>query len=93
MRAEETRREERLIDDPYAALFVAAAPPLFADVPLLADDASLAALVESGIAGVALRTRYFDDAVETACTAGRSVAVIPSSSASSTARPPTLRVR
>jgi len=70
MRAEETAREERLIDDPYAAMFVAAAPPLFADVPLLADDASLAALVESGIAGVALRTRYFDDALEAACSAG-----------------------
>ena len=70
MRAEESLRVDRLIDDPFAAAFVAAAPPLFADVPSLADDAELAALVEAGITGVAVRTRYFDDHLETACAAG-----------------------
>jgi methyltransferase (TIGR00027 family) len=70
MRAEETLRSDRLIEDPYAAAFVAAAPPLFPDVPAFADDADLAALVEAGITGVAVRTRFFDDYLEEACAAG-----------------------
>ena len=70
MRAAETLRADRLIDDQLAAAFVAAAPPLFVDVPSLADEAELAALVEGGITGVAVRTRYFDDHVESACAAG-----------------------
>jgi methyltransferase (TIGR00027 family) len=70
MRAEESARPDRLIDDPFAAAFVAAAPPLFADVPSLADDAELASLVEAGIAGVAVRTRFFDDHLTVACESG-----------------------
>ena len=70
MRAEASRRADRLIDDPYAAAFVEAAPPLFPDVPSVADDAELAALVESGIVGVAIRTRFFDDHLLAACAAG-----------------------
>ena len=70
MRAEASRRADRLIDDPYAAAFVEAAPPLFPDVPSVADDAELAALVESGIVGVAIRTRFFDEHLLAACAAG-----------------------
>jgi methyltransferase (TIGR00027 family) len=70
MRAEESRRSDRLLDDPFAAAFVAAAPPLFPDVPSLADDADLAALVEAGISGVAVRTRFFDEYLEAVCAAG-----------------------
>jgi methyltransferase (TIGR00027 family) len=70
MRAEASRRPDRLIDDPYAAAFVDAAPPLFADVPSVADDSELAALVESGVVGVAIRTRFFDDRLLDACAAG-----------------------
>jgi O-methyltransferase involved in polyketide biosynthesis len=67
MRAEASRRPDRIIDDPYAAAFVDAAPPLFADVPSVADDSELAALVESGVVGVAIRTRFFDDRLLDAC--------------------------
>jgi methyltransferase (TIGR00027 family) len=70
MRAEESLRSDRIVDDPYAAAFVAAAPPLFPDVPSLADDTDLAALVEAGITGVAIRTRFFDDYLDAACDAG-----------------------
>jgi methyltransferase (TIGR00027 family) len=70
MRAEESARTDRLIDDPYAASFVAAAPPLFPDVPSLTDDAELASLIEAGIAGVAVRTRFFDDHLRAACESG-----------------------
>jgi methyltransferase (TIGR00027 family) len=77
MRAEESLRPDRLVDDPYAAAFVAAAPPLFPDVPSLADDDELAALVEEGISGVAVRTRFFDDTLRAACAAGcRQVVVL-----------------
>ena len=68
--AAESERVDRLLDDPYAAAFVAAAPPLFPDVPSLSDHDDLAALVEAGITGVAIRTRFFDEHVEAACAAG-----------------------
>ena len=70
MRAEESLRPDRLVNDPYAAAFVAAAPPLLPDVPTLADDTELAALVEAGITAVAIRTRFFDDQLEAASIAG-----------------------
>jgi methyltransferase (TIGR00027 family) len=69
MRAEASLRADRLIEDPYAAAFVAAAPPLFPDVPELADESELAALVEAGVTGVAIRTRFFDEYLEAACAA------------------------
>jgi hypothetical protein len=56
MRAAESRRSDRLVDDAYAAAFVAAAPPLLPDIPSFADDAELAASVEAGITGVAVRS-------------------------------------
>jgi methyltransferase (TIGR00027 family) len=70
MRAEESLRVDRLFNDQLAASFVAAAPPLFPDVASQSDDAELAALVESGITGVAIRTRYFDEHLNAACAAG-----------------------
>jgi methyltransferase (TIGR00027 family) len=70
MRAEESRRPERLIDDPYAAAFVAAAPPLFPDIPSIADDAELAALIEASVTGIAVRTRFYDEFLSTARAAG-----------------------
>jgi methyltransferase (TIGR00027 family) len=70
MRAEESRRPDRLFDDPYAAAFVAAAPPLFPDIPSLSDGAELAALVEASIAGIAVRTRFFDNYLARAVSAG-----------------------
>ncbi len=70
MRAEESSRSHRLFDDPYAAAFVAAAPPLFPDIPSIADDADLAALVEAAVAGIAIRTRFYDDYLLAACGSG-----------------------
>ena len=70
MRAEESLRFNGLFDDPYAAAFVAAAPPLFADIPSLADETELAALIEASITAIAIRTRFFDDFVLRACATG-----------------------
>jgi methyltransferase (TIGR00027 family) len=76
MRAEESRRTDRLFDDPYAAAFVEAAPPLFPDIPSIADDAALAALIEASITGVAIRTRFYDDYLSAASAAGCSQVVL-----------------
>jgi len=70
MRAHESSRVDRIINDPWAASFVAAAAPLFADIPSLVDEAELAALVEASADRVAIRTRFFDDSVLSACAAG-----------------------
>ncbi len=70
MRAEESGRSHRLFDDPYAAAFVAAAPPLFPDLPSLEDDPELSALKDAFLAEIAIRTRFYDDALLAACTAG-----------------------
>lgn len=70
MRAEESARPDRLFDDPYAAAFVAAAPPLFPDIPSIAEDAELAALIEASIAEIAIRTRFYDDYLTSACASG-----------------------
>jgi hypothetical protein len=70
MRAAEGLRPDRLFDDPYAAAFVAAAPQLFPDIPSIADEVDLAALIEASITGVAVRTRFYDDYLSTACAAG-----------------------
>jgi methyltransferase (TIGR00027 family) len=61
MRAEESSRPDRLFDDPYAGAFVAAAPPLFPGLPSLDDDPGLAALKDEFLAGMAIRTRFYDD--------------------------------
>jgi methyltransferase (TIGR00027 family) len=70
MRAEESRRPDRLCDDPHAAAFVAAAPTLFPDLPSLADDPQLSALKDEFVAGIAIRTRFYDDYLLAACAAG-----------------------
>jgi methyltransferase (TIGR00027 family) len=70
MRAEESQRLDRIIDDPYAAAFVAAAPPLFPDLPSLTDDPELAALKDTFVSGMAIRTRFYDDYLLAACAAG-----------------------
>jgi methyltransferase (TIGR00027 family) len=70
MRVEEALRPDRLFDDPYAAAFVAAAPPLFPDMASIADDAEIAALKAAFSAGIVVRTRFYDDYLSTACTAG-----------------------
>jgi len=70
MRAEECARSDRLFDDPYAAAFVAAAPPLFPDLPSLTDDPGLAALKDAFLAEIAIRTRFYDDALLGACAGG-----------------------
>jgi methyltransferase (TIGR00027 family) len=70
MRAHESSRTDRIINDPYAASFVAAAPPLFADIPSLVDEGELAALVAAGVDSVAIRTRFVDDFLSRACAAG-----------------------
>jgi hypothetical protein len=44
MRAEESVRPDRLFDDPYAAAFVGAAPPLFPELDSISDDPEIAAL-------------------------------------------------
>jgi methyltransferase (TIGR00027 family) len=70
MRAEESERTDRLFDDPYAAAFVAAAPPLFPDLPSLDDDPELSALKDAFLAEIAIRTRFYDDYLLRACEAG-----------------------
>jgi len=63
VRAEESRRRDRLFDDPYAAAFLAAAPEVFA------PEQRAAATGGSGMAGLGrtfwslavIRTRFFDD--------------------------------
>jgi methyltransferase (TIGR00027 family) len=70
MRAEESLRADRLFDDPLAAAFVAAAPPLFPDLPAIADDPDLAGLKEAFAAEIAIRTRFYDDYLTTVCAAG-----------------------
>jgi len=70
MRAEESRRADRLFDDPYAAAFVAAAPPLFPDLPSIVDDPALAALKDVFVTAIAIRTRFYDDYLVAACGAG-----------------------
>ncbi len=70
MRAEECARSDRLFDDPYAAAFVAAAPPLFPDLPSLTDDPGLAALKDAFLAEIAIRTSFYDDALLNTCATG-----------------------
>jgi methyltransferase (TIGR00027 family) len=68
IRAAESRRPDRLFDDPYASSFVAAAPGALPERrPATAPASDLA-----GILGfhVVIRTRFFDDYLLAACTDG-----------------------
>lgn len=57
VRADETRRPDRLFDDPYAHAFVAAAPDALPDGGALQPDDPMAAILHSAI----IRTRYYDE--------------------------------
>jgi methyltransferase (TIGR00027 family) len=68
VRAEESRRPDRLFDDPYAAAFVAAAPGAVPEQrPAPGELASWGATIS--VHGV-IRTRFFDDYLLAACAAG-----------------------
>jgi methyltransferase (TIGR00027 family) len=74
VRAEESRRPDRLFDDPYAQAFLDAAPEAFPEEPTTADElASLGPLASLGAAfyfhGL-IRTRFFGDYLLAACIAG-----------------------
>jgi methyltransferase (TIGR00027 family) len=75
VRARESRREDRLFDDPYAQAFVAAAPGAFPDGRpetggRRATPGPLASLGAAFYAHAVIRTRFFDDYLTTAATAG-----------------------
>jgi len=64
VRAHESRRPDRLFDDPYAAAFVAAAPAAFPDAFPGRTAAAADPLARVGAAfavSAVLRTRFFDD--------------------------------
>jgi methyltransferase (TIGR00027 family) len=72
VRAQESRRPDRLFNDPYAQLFVDAAPGAF---PATRDEAERVspAMVPLGAAfgwHAILRTRFFDDYLTSACDNG-----------------------
>lgn len=69
MRAQESARPDRLFGDPLAAAFVAAAPAPFEDVPD-SGDGELAALEAAFGEAMVIRTRFFDDYLAAACSAG-----------------------
>jgi O-methyltransferase involved in polyketide biosynthesis len=69
MRADESARADRLFDDPYAAAFVAAVPDAFAEGPEPGDP-EITALAEAFRAHMAVRTRFYDDYLRTACDKG-----------------------
>ncbi len=73
VRAHESRRPDRLFDDPYAAAFVAAAPAAFPDAFPGRTAAAADPLARMGAAfavGAVLRTRFFDDYLLRARAAG-----------------------
>jgi methyltransferase (TIGR00027 family) len=70
MRSEESLRSDRLFDDPYAAAFVAAAPPLFPDMPSISDNPEIAALKDAFSADIVVRTRFYDEYLAAACAQG-----------------------
>jgi methyltransferase (TIGR00027 family) len=70
VRAAESRRPDRLFDDPYAAAFGAAAPGAFAEDEQRATSAGLARLGAVFFFHGVIRTRFFDDYLLAATTAG-----------------------
>src|SRR3954447_21152784 len=59
IRAGESRRPDRLFDDPYAAAFVAAMPDAYADMASRSDEQR--AIGAALAVHVAIRTRLYDD--------------------------------
>ena len=74
VRARESQRDDRLFDDPYAQAFVDAAPAAYPDDPQTAGQlAALGPLAAFGAAFYAhavIRTRFYDDYLTTATSAG-----------------------
>lgn len=70
VRAAESRRPDRLFDDPYAAAFEAAAPGAFAEDEQRATSAGLARLGAVFFVHGVIRTRFLDDYLLAAATAG-----------------------
>lgn len=89
IRARESRRADRLFDDPYAQAFVDAAPGAIAGRPRASEDAAearpagpagpagpAAGLSAAFYARVAIRTRFFDGYLAAAASAGCSQLVL-----------------
>jgi methyltransferase (TIGR00027 family) len=74
VRARESQRDDRLFDDPYAQAFADAAPGAFPELPQTGEQlAALGPLASVGAAFYAhavIRTRFFDDYLAAAATAG-----------------------
>ena len=74
VRARESRRADRLFDDPYAQAFVDAAPGAFPEEPKTSEErAALGPMASLGAAFCArgvIRTRFFDDYLTAATAAG-----------------------
>jgi len=74
IRARESRRDDRLFDDPYAQAFADASPGAFPGEPetgeQLAAPGPLASLGAAFHAHVVIRTRFFDEHLTAAATAG-----------------------
>jgi methyltransferase (TIGR00027 family) len=68
IRAAESRRDDRLFEDPYADAFVAAAPE--ASSPSPAAGTRAASVRRALAVHVVLRTRFFDDYLLDACATG-----------------------
>jgi methyltransferase (TIGR00027 family) len=71
IRAEESRRPDRLFDDPYAEAFLVAAPDAFSDKDGATADPEVLEAVFSvfRFQGV-IRTRFFDDRLVAGCASG-----------------------
>lgn len=74
MRARESRRDDRLFEDPFAQAFVDAAPGAFPEEPQTAEARAalgpLAALGAAFFAHTVIRTRFYDDYLTAAAAAG-----------------------
>ncbi|CAM01060.1 methyltransferase (TIGR00027 family) [Saccharopolyspora erythraea NRRL 2338] len=72
-RARESRRDDRLIDDPYAEPLIRAAQP---PVPMSGDGGEAGALWHEMTDYVSVRSRFFDEWFARACAAGTRQAVV-----------------
>jgi methyltransferase (TIGR00027 family) len=70
VRSEETKRSDRLFEDPYAAAFVDAAPDAFAEEEADADRGVLSALGAAFAFNATVRTRFYDEYLTEASGAG-----------------------
>jgi methyltransferase (TIGR00027 family) len=79
MRAVESRRDDRLFDDPYAQAFADALPGAFPEAEAAAGPAvpeGLASLGAAFYASAVIRTRFFDDFLLTASASCRQVVLL-----------------